>query len=135
MFDKTWITVANKSCAYIFEQAENKGLELITEFQHPEGRMREGEFNSDGSGGSSLQGTIREHQSVNHEDEIFAGQINEYLERGRNNHSFNSLILVAPPHFLGILKFKLSKQLHKLVSRTISKDFPNPSVEQVTSIL
>ena len=52
----------------------------------------------------------------------FAHQLSKHLTARLDAHTHPSLVLVAPPHFLGALQKVLSEQVHKHVTKTLSKD-------------
>ncbi len=56
------------------------------------------------------------------ERQRFAQRLSAYLEEAIAKRQFDSLVLVAPPHFLGTLKDSLGKQTAKHVRTTIDKD-------------
>jgi protein required for attachment to host cells len=52
----------------------------------------------------------------------FAGGLRSALERGRVDHRYGRLVLIAPPRFLGTLNATLDKQLDACVALRIAKD-------------
>ena len=46
---------------------------------------------------------------------MFARQIAHALDAGRDAHAFDTLALVAPPHFLGLLRKSLSPTVRRTV--------------------
>ena len=46
----------------------------------------------------------------------------EYLDKARNEHRYDELVLVAPPKFLGMLRKELGKEVEKLVADEVPKD-------------
>ena len=57
-----------------------------------------------------------------HETELFAKRIGDYLDRARNAHRYDRLHLIAPPKFLGQLRKELGKEVQKLVADELPKD-------------
>ena len=57
------------------------------------------------------------------EAEHFARQVAKALEDGLNKKSYESLVLVTPPAFLGLLRSVLNERVLKRVSATIEKDY------------
>jgi len=119
---RTWVLVANKAGARLFERKGLHELHLVEKFDHPEGTLKEGDLNSDRSGTFGFQAIVREDQSVNHENELFANDLTNYLEKGRTDHRFDDFILIAGPGFNGVVKSKLNKQLEKLLFKNIVKE-------------
>lgn len=52
----------------------------------------------------------------------FAQELAGRLDKGRVDHEYDRLVLVAPPHFLGLLKGTLDGQVQKLLAHTVDKD-------------
>jgi protein required for attachment to host cells len=52
----------------------------------------------------------------------FAELLAHYLEEALGTNAFDALVLVAPPHFLGMLHGTLAKQTAKHLKATINKD-------------
>jgi protein required for attachment to host cells len=52
----------------------------------------------------------------------FATVLNDYLVDAVQQQKFESLVLVAPPHFLGLLRAELSPALAHKISATVAKE-------------
>lgn len=52
----------------------------------------------------------------------FADSLVEVLEKGRAAAEFDDLTLIAPAHFLGLLKRRLSRETGKCLTQTLSLD-------------
>ena len=63
----------------------------------------------------------------------FAGELNDVLERGRVEHRYERLILVAPPRFLGALHNALGKQVSSCVVAQLDKDIVTLPATEITS--
>jgi protein required for attachment to host cells len=61
----------------------------------------------------------------------FAQDLIERLERGRLEHAFERVVLVAPPKLLGALRAALPEQLRALVVAVLPKDLPRSDGETV----
>lgn len=125
----TWILIGNSARARLYENSGiGKGLNLLSEFDHPESRMKGSELVSDragyvpgvGNGHASRQQATDPKQN---EAEHFALEIARTLEHGRGQNKYERLILVAGSPFLGILKSRLSDQVVSLISDTLDKDY------------
>jgi protein required for attachment to host cells len=137
-----WIIVADKSKARIFTVAESRGALLaVAELEHPEAREREQSLTSDrqgrsfdsaGKGRHAMGKTVEpgEHEAIR-----FAGQIADYVRAAQNEGRCNRLLLVAGPHFLGLLREQFSglngmeisvidKNLGQYDAREIRKHLP-----------
>lgn len=125
----TWVVVAHRTGSRIFEhRGPGKGLSLVSEREHPEGRLREAEsyadksgraFESHGQGRHAYTHTESAHDraAANH-----AREIARELDAARNEHRFGRVLLVAEPKFLGMLRDSLDQQTAKLVESELHKD-------------
>ena len=53
------------------------------------------------------------------------------LEESRSRNEFEHLLIMAGPHFLGLLREEMSPALHKLVVHEISKNLAHQSLEDI----
>jgi len=134
----TWIVAADSSRARILQVVgrEHRLVE-IQDFLNPKGRTHDRELITDahprfsGHGGVGKSGERptsgpgsdrQETAAVEHETELFAKQIDRYLDKARVKGRFDKLYLVAPPKFLGLLRQNLGKETAKHVVEEIDKD-------------
>lgn len=125
---KTWIVVAEASCAKFFE-TDNNGVDLrmVREFRHPDSRKKTGELTSDKPGrafdsiGRGRHAEERGDAHV-HEQQVFAHELAVFLDKARSDKRFENLIIVAGPHFLGELRQIISASLKKCVTKEVGKD-------------
>ncbi len=130
----TWLLVGNASRARLFEtQARPKTLTLIKEFLHPPSREKGDELASDRSGhyqaeAVGMEGTT--HGAFNeavtpkeYEHTRFAMELAKELNTGRTKNSFNNLMIVASPHFHGLLNQHMNSHVSKMVSTHLNKDY------------
>jgi protein required for attachment to host cells len=61
----------------------------------------------------------------------FARYLSRRLEHLRQAGSVNDFILLAEPHFLGLLRNQLTEQTRKLVSRELPRDFVHADAEKI----
>jgi len=138
----TWVLVAESSRAKIYA---GKGLRAplteIEDFIHPQGRLHEGDLVSDSAGsdgGSIGQGrhvlddetNAREKEAV-----VFARELASYLDVERGNEAFKSLVIIAPPTFLGLIRSCLSEDVRRMVSQQIDKNLIHKSAEEIHQYL
>jgi protein required for attachment to host cells len=129
--NKTWILVAHRSGARLFENVgRGKGLSLVEEIPHPEGRLKDGQINADKPGRAF--DTFSRRHSVSQEkgpsDQVtsmFAKRLGDMLDKARTQNRFTKLVLVADPHLLGELRAALNNQTTVLVTATLNKDLAN----------
>ena len=127
----TWVLVAHEAGARLFEnQGPGKGLDLVDEIDHPEGRMRDGELVSDRPGrsfrkdsGDPRRASMSQNEGP-HERVVatFARELANRLQQGRVRNEYQRLVLVAPPRFLGLLRSSLDAPTAQLVVGSLHKD-------------
>lgn len=126
---RTWVVVAESSRARIFATAGPRaGLEEIQGFAQPEARLKERDLVSDShgrsfdSGGTGRHAMGREVDQKHHEAMVFSKSIAEHLRRARSDGSYDKLILIAPPAFLGLLRKSLHQCCTDRVVATVNKN-------------
>jgi len=127
----TWILVAHDAGARLFENRERgKGLELIETIDHPQGRERNRDVDSDRPGrsfrknsGDPRRAAMSRSESP-HERVVadFARMLCEKLRHARVENQFGQLVLVAPPQMLGLLRASLDGPTAQLVIGSLNKD-------------
>ncbi|MEZ4320515.1 MAG: host attachment protein [Myxococcota bacterium] len=103
-----WIIVADNGRARIFE---NDGEHPVTEVEgliHPEARVPHRDV---------------EHRWADEELEHFARTVAHRTRRGLDDGAFESLVLVAPPRFLGRLRHALDARVAGTVVQDLGKDY------------
>jgi protein required for attachment to host cells len=124
----TWIVAADASRARVLQVAGRERLVEVESMLNPGGRLHNREVNTDATG--RFRGPDRpgghasddENRTIDHYDEVFAKRVGEYLDKARNEHLYDELVLVAPPKFLGMLRKELGKEVEKLVADEVPKD-------------
>lgn len=133
----TWILVANAARARLYENTGiGKGLGLLSEFDHPESRLkgsdlvsdRPGFMQSSGNGHGARQPATDPKQN---EAEHFAQEIARTLELGRGQNKYERLILVAGSPFLGTLKSRISSSVLAMTSDTVEKDYTTANEREI----
>lgn len=127
----TWLLAADSSRARIFELSADDGhLQEVEDMLNPEGRMMDQDINAEpksrffGGGRGAQMGHTdqRTEEPKQHAAELFSKQVAHWLDDARNEHKFDKLCVVAPPHMLGLLRENLSKEVQKMVEEEIPKD-------------
>jgi protein required for attachment to host cells len=122
----TWIVAADSSRARVLQVAGRERLVEIEDMLNPAGRMDNRELTTDAHPrlrGTSGPGSDRQEMTATeHETELFAKRLGEYLDKARNQHRYDELVLVAPPKFLGLIRKELGKEVEKLVADELPKD-------------
>jgi len=151
-----WIVVADTARARFFrvekQQAPERTLvqkpmhpessEVLVEIEdlfHPESRLHDSELASDAPGMSSVAGMhskfgMDEKVSPKEEEGIrFAKELAQRLKA--QSQQFDRLYLIAPPHFLGLLRPNLDKAVVSKIALEIDKELSNHSVEDIRTHL
>ena len=124
----TWILVAHRGGARLFENAgPGKGMQLVEDIPHPEGRLKSGEINADRPGRAfdtfgRRHGVSQEHEAADQVSLMFAKHLCDKLEKARAENRFGKLVLVAEPRLLGELRAALDNHTAALVSSTVDMD-------------
>ena len=131
--DNTWILVANGSEAHLYatERIGDK-MTCLKNFSHPESRAKGSELASDRPGHSQSKGTGRGTMGdpadpKYYEANRFAGELASELNAGRKTNNYRRLVLVAGPHFNGLLNTHLNEHTRAMVVNYINKDFTGSS--------
>ena len=129
----TWILVCDASRARLFSSNEGKnGMEwsLLEELDHPESRAKGEEINTDKPGrvqqigpGGMRAGMEPSTPPKEVEADRFAHHLSERLDKARTQNSYDRLILVAAPSFLGLMRGILSGPVKKTISASVAKDY------------
>jgi protein required for attachment to host cells len=127
-----WILIADSSRANLFTtELPEQSWALLEKFEHPEGGEPSREIEVSSPPGRMLQNkslggrrSAMEPRTTPKEAEAqrFAARLADYLETAIANRRFDDLVLVAPPHFLGVLHGALGAQAGKRLRATIDKD-------------
>ena len=125
-----WIMVCDAAKARLFELREGDPSFYVVEIvMHEESRSRASNLVGDRSGSRSSEGASVHHNALapgsspkENEKEHFAHSLVTRLDRALRAARFEKWILVAPPHFLGLVKKELTSELQKHLVATIDKD-------------
>jgi protein required for attachment to host cells len=135
----TWILVANAAEARLYSTDKiGEAMECVREFEHPAGRAKGIDLVSDrptqgkGAGHGPL-GEASEAKAI--ELEHFAAELAKALEEGRNVNAYRHLVLVAAPHFHGLISKHLTGHTRALVSHNIEKDYSTYSERDLAARL
>ena len=126
---KTWVVVADEAKARILSMSKlNEPLIEFKTTSSLEAKMLDQELVSDKSGrsyDSSGEGRHSMGEKHAHKEQYgirFAKEIADYLEENRQRSAYLKLIIIAAPHFLGVLRKALSKDVLSLVILEVDKD-------------
>ena len=136
---RTWFVVAHRSGTRIFEpDAETRALGLVLQLDHPAGRKKATDFDSDrsgmafssmgGGGGHRMSAVENAHE---HAARSFARSVADALRKGRIERQYDGLVLVAEARFLGMLREALDGPTAQKVDATVDKDLAKLSVHEL----
>ena len=125
----TWVVVAESSRARIFLTAGPRAdLNEIEALAQPEARLKEHDLVSDShgrasdSGGTGRHAMSRQVDQKHQEAKEFAKYIADHLREERTRNTFEKLIFIAPPAFLGLLRKAIHPCCAPLVAATVNKN-------------
>jgi protein required for attachment to host cells len=127
---KLWILIADEGRARLFASA-GRGREVkeVKGFVHPAARQEDGDLVTDrpgraraGLAGRAVTALSPHSDPKEIEAERFAAELAGSLGRARERKEFEGLMLVAPPHFLGLLRAHLDEQTRQTVLASAHKD-------------
>jgi len=132
-----WVVVCDGKKALVLENAgDEKFLNLKTKevFEHPDAKTHElgtdapgRSFNSVGPGRSAVEQTDWHEQEEHKFLHKLAGHLDAEISAGKTK----SLILVAPPRALGVLRRAYSHNLRNALRAEIDKDFVRLPVHEI----
>lgn len=125
----TWIVVAESARGRLFAIAGVGGKLLeVADLSHPESRLHDTDLSSDVPGrsfdsrGQGRHGMEQATDPHEREARAFAAEVARHIDGGIHAGSLDSLVLVAPPKFLGQLRSQLSKAARDMVVGEIDKN-------------
>lgn len=140
MTGKIWVVAADASRARLFTTKNSRQpLQELESMVHPEGRARGRDigrdepgvvFESHGQGRHATQ-TERKNEEAN----VFARRICERLNKARVERRCEKLYMVAPPHFLGMLRDNLDRPTRELVADEVPKEVVTADPERIREVL
>lgn len=131
----TWVLVAHRAGARLFEHKGHE-LSVLKSIDHPAGRVEDHDletgpqrnFDSHAQGRhASDRGDSRHERAAVH----FAHDLAKVLEEGRLTRGVDRIVLVAEPHFLGLLRAELRGEAAELVIASVPKDLHAVSAPNV----
>lgn len=138
----TWVVVADSSRATILScDRRLRSSETIEALVHAQSRLKAGDLvTSDRGrtrGGRPGRGAVSAMETPTSLDEQeadkFAHEVAQAIRDGQVHNRWESLILVAPPKFLGQLRAVLNQDAATQISETIAKNYTHEKPEDVLS--
>lgn len=135
---KFLVVVADSARARVFERAKKfSPLVEFTDLAHPESRLKRQDLASDRPGTVHESRTPGESQASEptdpkeHEAQVFAREIAEFLKQARTENGLAGITLVAAPHFLGLIRQSLDAATAGLLIAGISANLTRESPEKI----
>jgi protein required for attachment to host cells len=140
--EATWVVTADRAGARLLERNRDvrEGYEIIEEVNHPEGRLRDIDIDTDrpgrnstgrGIGASSRQTMGNSESPHDHMAQQFAKSIADKLQHARGAGRFTRLVLAAEPRFLGMLRESLDGPTARCVVGSVSKNLQSVSLGEL----
>lgn len=135
---KTWVVVASAARARIFEvNGRREPLHEVVDLVNPEDRLQAQALKSDKPGRAFDRVGGQRHAmgtAVEPKEQIairFAKQVADLLDADRHRGRFEGLCVVAPPHFLGLLRDHMGSSLTRAVRGEVTNDLTQHDVRSV----
>jgi protein required for attachment to host cells len=135
---RIYIVVANSTSANFYQISEKHfHFELIKRIHHTNSRLKEHALDSDrpghyqkgfyGKGGTYAEPT--KHKDL--EIEGFARKICKALENDRLTETYKGIIVVAAPHFYGLINTNATDAVRKMIKFHLLKDYVHYSEKEL----
>ncbi|MCI0433533.1 MAG: host attachment protein [Gemmatimonadetes bacterium] len=118
----TRFVVADRAEARFYDSVGRKALRPTGRLSHPESRLHDRELKSDRPGRLFDRDSPAEHEAS-----VFAHEVSSALGREHTAGTFDRLVLIAGPAFLGTLRGVLPKSLREAVVAEFPKDLVHES--------
>lgn len=125
-----WILVCDAAKARFFETSgANPAWHLVNEVFHEASKSKAAELAGDRSGSRSSEGGSVHHNALapassprDVEKGHFAHSLGDMLDQAMRSARFRRWVLVAPPHFAGVIAKELTPELKKHLLATVEMD-------------
>ena len=133
--EKRWYVLANRTGAVIYTDKPQSKFSFVERLSNPKGQYTESQLDSDRPGksfSSAARGAFQhplDRRSKSHEHVAisFAKKITNTLAEAKQSGRFTELVLVAEPHFLGLLRKALPVSLKRVVKHEIAHEYAEGS--------
>lgn len=139
---KHWYVVANRIEALIYEGQLNGSFRFVRRMKNAKGKLTELELVADRPGRSFASSRSKarhayEPHSLYHEvvAQKFAKRIARELEKAVLAEDCTDLVVMAEPHFLGLLNHELPKRVKALVRREVAREWSQGSDRELEDYL
>lgn len=145
----TWIVSANASRAQFFsDEHDAEPWKEINAMVNAGARLRTSETETDRIGpvaaGKSVHNVggatpSKSYQPAmtpaQHQTELFAREVADYLRKGCNEGQYGELMLIASPEFLGVMRKLLDPNVQAMVKMEINKDYTQAGMAQLRELI
>jgi protein required for attachment to host cells len=138
-----WVLVCDAARGRLLEVGEgDASWHQVEAFAHEESRSKASELVTDHSGRSSSEGGSVHHNALapssspkEVEQRHFAHTLATAIDQAARAKRFKKWVLVAPPHFLGMLKKELTAEAAASLLSTVDKDLTHLELRDVATQL
>lgn len=136
----SWILTANRTGARILD-AQGGTLTLLETIDNEQGRLRNRDIDSDRHGRTFDRAASGRHAFSTEEApteriaKAFARGLADKLRQARLTGQFERLVLVAEPHFLGLMREALDVATERAVIASVAKDLAEVPVDRLAAHL
>jgi len=138
-----WIVVCDSARARFFEvRGDDPSWYLVSAVSHEESRSKTSDLVSDHSGSRSSEGRSVHHNALAPssspkalEKARFAHSLSKTLDEAMRSARFRRWVLVAQPHFVGLMKKELTPELEKHLLATVDKDMNHVDARDLAEML
>ncbi len=117
-------------------------LQEVQDLLNPEGRLDEADLRHDAKG--RFYGKGERHQAhtaepnvtrEEHDEDLFSRSVSELLAQGCDSDRYDSLVVVAPPEFLGLLRKQWPERVEQRVTQQLNRGLANWDAQQIRDYL
>jgi protein required for attachment to host cells len=138
-----WVLVCDAAKARVFEiQGGDPTWHIVDLVLHEGSRSKASDLVGGPSGTRSSEGISVHHNALapasspkEVEKDGFAHTLATTLDQAMRSARFGKWLLVAPPHFLGLMRKELTSELEKHLVTTVDKDFNHLAVHELSERL
>lgn len=138
----TWVVTADSARAEFFEVDRIGGdFKAVHDLSHADALKKGRELTSDRPGRSFDSSGAGRHAMAtqvdprDHEADVFAREVCQFIEGARGKQRFERLIVVAPPDFLGRLRRQITPAANRMVVESVPKNLTGLSGAEIRTRL
>ena len=141
--NNVWVLVCDAAKARVFEiRVGDPTWHTVELVLHEGSRSKASELVGGPSGTRSSEGRSVHHNALapasspkEVEKDGFAHTLATTLDQAMRSARFRKWVLVAPPHFLGLMRNELTSELEKHLLTTVAKDYNDLAVHELSERL